>query len=735
MIADSVAFLRERGQARRSTTPSTSSTPTARTPPTRSAACARRPRRAPRTSTLCDTNGSSLPGQVAEATAAVVAELGGGVQVGIHTHDDAGCGVANALVAVEAGARLRCRGRSTATASAAATPTSSRSSRRSSSSSGYECVAAGAARARSRRPRTSSTRSATSRRTRTSPTSGRTRSPTRAACTWPASRATRAPSSTSTRPWSATTGGLLISELVRQGHGRGARRAERRRARRRRRHARRRARQGARAPGLPVRGGRRLVRPPDPRETGDYEPLFRLESWRVIVEKREDGRVETEATIKIWVDGERYVRTAEGNGPVHALDRRCAPRSASSTRTCATSSSSTSRSASSTRRRAPARSRACCSTPATAIDTWGSIGVSENVIEASWEALVDSLEAGMLPGRASTAAASARERAPADESDPARAARDRRARGGARARGAALGAAVARRGSAEFERRLRGSGRRRARRGGVERDRRAAPRHPRRRDRSRATRSSRRRSASSRRPTASSTRARGRCSATSTRRTLNIDPDGGRGGRHRAHDRAAAGPHLRLPGRHAGARGARRRARPVDRRGRLRGARRRARRRRAGRRARQPRGVRLLPEQADHDGRGRHGRLPPTPATRQRIDSERNQGRAPDMGWLDHDRLGFNYRLVDLACALGVAQLERLDELLERRARAVAGCYAEALAGHRGARAARARTRAATAAAGSSTSCSCREGSTATPRSRRCASAASTRSPTSRRST
>src|SRR2546430_12494970 len=31
--------------------------------------------------------------------------------------------------------------------------------------------------------------------------------------------------------------------------------------------------------------------------------------------------VETEATIKIWVDGERYVRTAEGNGPVNALDR------------------------------------------------------------------------------------------------------------------------------------------------------------------------------------------------------------------------------------------------------------------------------------------------------------------------------------------------------------------------------------------------------------------------------
>src|SRR4029453_16007962 len=54
----------------------------------------------------CDTNGSSLPAQVSEATARVVAELGESVQVGIHTHDDAGCGVANPLVAVEAGARL-----------------------------------------------------------------------------------------------------------------------------------------------------------------------------------------------------------------------------------------------------------------------------------------------------------------------------------------------------------------------------------------------------------------------------------------------------------------------------------------------------------------------------------------------------------------------------------------------------------------------------------------------------
>ncbi len=68
------------------------------------------------------------------------------------------------------------------------------------------------------------------------------------------------------------------------------------------------------------------------------------------------------------------------------------------------------------------------------------------------------------------------------------------------------------------------------------------------------------------------------------------------------------------------------------------------------------------------------------PGHKARIDSERNQGRAPDMGWLDHDRLGFNYRLSDIACAIGLVQLDRLDGLLAARER-VAGWYGEALAG------------------------------------------------------
>ena len=53
------------------------------------------------------------------------------------------------------------------------------------------------------------------------------------------------------------------------------------------------------------------------------------------------------------------------------------------------------------------------------------------------------------------------------------------------------------------------------------------------------------------------------------------------------------------------------------------------------------------------------------------------------MGWLDHGGLGFNYRLSDLAAALGVAQLERLDAMLARRS-VVASLYEQGLTGVEG---------------------------------------------------
>jgi perosamine synthetase len=71
--------------------------------------------------------------------------------------------------------------------------------------------------------------------------------------------------------------------------------------------------------------------------------------------------------------------------------------------------------------------------------------------------------------------------------------------------------------------------------------------------------------------------------------------------------------------------------------------------------------------------------VPSSPPIAAQLRSERNQGRAEDMGWLAHERLGFNYRLTDLQAALGIAQLERADELLAARAK-LAALYGERLA-------------------------------------------------------
>jgi perosamine synthetase len=68
----------------------------------------------------------------------------------------------------------------------------------------------------------------------------------------------------------------------------------------------------------------------------------------------------------------------------------------------------------------------------------------------------------------------------------------------------------------------------------------------------------------------------------------------------------------------------------------------------------------------------------PDPDLAERVRSERNQGRAPEMDQVEHDRLGFNYRLTDLQAAIGIAQVERLDEMLNAREN-IAAHYRERL--------------------------------------------------------
>jgi 2-isopropylmalate synthase len=119
----------------------------------------------------------------------------------------------------------------------------------------------------------------------------------------------------------------------------------------------------------------------------------------VIAEKREDGRVMTEATIKIWVEGERFVRTAEGNGPVHALDRALREAISETYPHLADIKLVNYKVRILDEAKATAAVTRVLLDASDGTDTWGAIGVHENVIEASWDALVDSLEAGMLPSR------------------------------------------------------------------------------------------------------------------------------------------------------------------------------------------------------------------------------------------------------------------------------------------------------------------------------------------------
>ena len=131
------------------------------------------------------------------------------------------------------------------------------------------------------------------------------------------------------------------------------------------------------------------------KEAGVYEPLFRLESWRVIVEKHADGRATTEATIKIWVGGERYVRTAEGNGPVHALDRALREAIGESHPHLKDIELVNFKVRILDERKGTGAVTRVLIDASDGHDVWGSIGVAENLIAASWDALVDSLEYGM----------------------------------------------------------------------------------------------------------------------------------------------------------------------------------------------------------------------------------------------------------------------------------------------------------------------------------------------------
>jgi 2-isopropylmalate synthase len=339
---------------------------------------------------LCDTNGSSLPDQVAAATAVVTAKLGERAEIGIHVHDDAGCGVANSLAAVREGARLiqgtvngygeRCgnanltsilpnlqlkMGHAVVSDEQLATltetvhfvdelcnltpnPDAPYVGRNAFAHKGGMHVAGVAADARTFE-HIDPAAVGNQRNVLPSELSGK-----------------------ATIRDQAAQAGLEIDDAA------AVRAIER--LKEREHH-------GYHYEAAPA-SFELLLR----REAGSYKPLFKLESFRVVTEKRADGEVETEATIKVEVDGERYVRVAEGNGPVNALDQ--ALRGAIVDRYPHLADIELTN----YKVRILDEAHGTGAVTRVLLDSadggreWGTIGVSENIIEASWEALVDSLE-------------------------------------------------------------------------------------------------------------------------------------------------------------------------------------------------------------------------------------------------------------------------------------------------------------------------------------------------------
>ena len=345
--------------------------------------------------TLCDTNGGSLPDFVGEATAAAAAELGEKAEIGIHTHNDAECAVANSLAAVAAGARLvqgtvngygeRCGNANLASVLPALQL-----------KMGFdvvaeECLTSLAPTAHYLDELCNMTPDPDQ------PYVGRNAFAHKAgmhaagvaadARTFEHLDPERVgnerdilPSELSGKATIRTQAEQAGVDLDEEMTGQALTRLKEREHR-----------------GYHYEAAQASFELLLRREAEAYEPLFELESFRVTTEKRADGRVETEATIKVKVDGERYVEVAEGNGPVNALDK--ALRAAIVDRYPHLADIELTN----YKVRILDETHGTGAVTRVLLDSsdgereWGTIGVSENIIEASWEALVDSLEYAFQP--------------------------------------------------------------------------------------------------------------------------------------------------------------------------------------------------------------------------------------------------------------------------------------------------------------------------------------------------
>ncbi len=348
---------------------------------------------------LCDTNGAALPGQVAEAVGAVVAAVAGGCRVAIHTHDDAGCAVANSLIAVDRGAdsvqgTINGYGERCGNADMCAIIPALKLKM------GLDCISP------QNLEKLTDTAHFVAELCNVSPDSHQPYVGLNAFSHkggMHVSAVNRDPT-TFEHVDPALVGNephVLVSEL--SGRATILRRAK--------------------ELGLPLYTEKglaervlRLVKEKEHEgfhfeaadasfelllrgEMGIGVEFFKLESFRIIDEKREDGQTVSEATIKVLVAGDRFVETAEGEGPVNALDkalRSAIERKYPSVKDIRLVNYSV---------RILDENRGTAATTRVLLDSsdgsesWGSVGVSSNVVEASWQALVDSITFGLLRRR------------------------------------------------------------------------------------------------------------------------------------------------------------------------------------------------------------------------------------------------------------------------------------------------------------------------------------------------
>jgi 2-isopropylmalate synthase len=129
---------------------------------------------------------------------------------------------------------------------------------------------------------------------------------------------------------------------------------------------------------------------------GWKQEFFNVESMRVITDEAADGTFTTEATVKVWLGDERFVRTSEGNGPVNAID--------SALRGSLLEHFPQLSKVHLTDYKVRILDGATATGAITRVlidatngeRSWTTIGVSANIIQASWQALEESLVYGLL---------------------------------------------------------------------------------------------------------------------------------------------------------------------------------------------------------------------------------------------------------------------------------------------------------------------------------------------------